>query len=394
MSEKKKRKICFVITSFIHYSRNFLILEELNKRSDVDLHIVLGGVVLSNKYASHTFNVRSILESEGFENIHEIYFNLEGDHHIVKAKTVGFGIVEFSSLLYAIHPDLLVVRGDRFEVLAAVIAAAYMNISIAHIEGGDVSGTLDESVRHAITKLSHIHFATNEPARERLLKMGEKKELVFNFGSPDIEVVARAETWKLNMASIDFENFGSGAQFDPKEEYLMVMYHPVNTEYELLSGHTKSLLDAVYKLNKQALWFWPNFDAGSEYISHELRIFKERTSQHKIKFLRYLPPKQFLSLLANTRCLIGNSSAGIKECSYLGIPVVNIGTRQNKRLRAENVMDCNNDTKEIFNIIEEQLRVGRYPVSHLYASNDTSRKVATVLAEVDLYTQKAFTDYP
>ncbi len=393
MNNLQKRKICFIVTSFIHYSRNFLILEELKNREDVDLHIVLGGVVLSDKYASHTFNVRRILENDGFGNIHEAYFNVDGDHPIVKAKTIGLGIVEFSSILHDIQPDLMVVRGDRFEVLAAAVAAAYMNIPIAHIEGGDISGTLDESVRHAITKLAHIHFATNEPARERILRMGEDARYVFNFGSPDIEVILQAE--KQGIDTIDeaaFDQAGSGTQFSLDEKYVMVMYHPVNTELGSLSENTKKLLSAVQRLDMPVVWFWPNFDAGAEYISHELRMFKEKTVNHKVKFLRYLPPRQFLSLLTKTECLIGNSSAGIKECSYLGIPVVNVGSRQNNRLRAENVLDCGNDSDEIYEVIRKQLGNGRYPSSRLYVSNDTGREIATTLAKTDLYTQKLFID--
>ncbi len=392
MGEKQRRKVCFVITSFIHYSRNFLILEDLNNREDVELHVVLGGVVLSDKYASHTFNVGKILKNEGFKNIHEAYFNVDGDHHMVKAKTIGLGVIEFSSLFHDIQPDVLVVRGDRFEVLAAAIAAAYMNIPIAHIEGGDVSGTLDESVRHAITKLAHIHFATNEPARERILRMGENAEYVFNFGSPDIEVVLQAEKQGIDIDETDFDQAGSGTQFSLDEKYVMVMYHPVNTELESLSENTRKLLVAVHKLDMPVIWFWPNFDAGAEYISHELRMFKEKTAHHKVKFLRYLPPRQFLSLLTKSKCLIGNSSAGIKECSYLGIPVVNVGSRQNNRLRADNVVDCGNDSVEAYDAIRKQLSIGRYPSSNLYASNNTSREIARVLSEVDLYTQKNFID--
>ncbi len=392
MGERRKRKICFVITSFIHYSRNFLILEELNKRHDVELHVVLGGVVLSDKYASSTFNVGNILRAEGFKNIHEVYFNVDGDNHLVKAKTVGLGVIEFSSLFYDIHPDILVLRGDRFEVLSAAVAGAYMNIPIAHIEGGDVSGTLDESVRHAITKLSHIHFATNEPARERILRMGESTDHVYNFGSPDIDVVLQAEKDGANINDIEFDKAGSGAKFNSEEDYVMVMYHPINTELESLSKNTQELLTAIHRLDMQVIWFWPNFDAGAEYISHELRMFKEKTINHKIKFLRYLPPRQFLSLLARSRCLIGNSSAGIKECSYLGIPVVNVGTRQNNRLRADNVLDCDNISLEIYEAIKKQLVVGRYAPSHIYASNDTSKKIASVISESELYAQKVFID--
>lgn len=385
----QKRKICFILTSPIHYSRNFLILEELKKRKDIELHIVLGGSILLNKYISHSFNIRKILQDEKYENIHEAHFNLDGDNLVIKSKTVGLGIVEFSSIFNEINPDLVVVRADRFEVMAAALAASYMNIPIAHIEGGDKSGTLDESVRHAITKLSHIHFATNEDARERIIRMGERKEYVFNFGSPDIEVVKHVFN---NGNSVDLNNEGSGADFNPKKDFLIVMYHPVTSEIDNLSLHTKEILKAVHGLGMQILWFWPNFDAGSETISKELRIFNDMVSRHKIKFLKYLHPKKFIFLLSKTKCLVGNSSAGIKECSYLGVPVVNIGSRQNERLRSDNVCDCGNSSEEIMKAIRKQMKIGRYKTSNLYSSNDTSKDIAEVLVKSRLYAQKKFVD--
>jgi len=387
--KKKKRKICFVITSFIHYSRNLLILKELKKRSDVELHIIIGGTALLPKYTSSHTDIEKMLKSDGFSNIYEIYFNLEGDNDVVKSKTVGLGIIEFSNLFNNIRPDLLLVRGDRFEVLSAAMAASFMNIPIAHIEGGDVSGTLDESVRHTITKLSHIHFATNEPAKERILRMGEKKKYVFNFGSPDVEVVHEI-TNRDN--DVDLRKTGSGAVVDAKKDFVMVMYHSVNTELEQISKNTKTLLESIYELDMPVLWFWPNADHGAEDISRELRKFNDNTDNHKIRFMRYLPPEEFLSLLKNTKCLIGNSSAGIKECSYLGVPVVNVGSRQNNRLRAENVAEVNNDKKKIKDIVKKQLKVGRYPASGLYKVKDTSKKIAEKLAKVDLYVQKTFHD--
>lgn len=385
----QKRNICFILTSPIHYSRNFLILEELRKRRNIELYIVLGGSILLNKYISHSFNIRKILQDEKYKNIHEAHFNLDGDNLVIKSKTVGLGIVEFSSIFNEINPDLVVVRADRFEVMAAALAASYMNIPIAHIEGGDKSGTLDESVRHAITKLSHIHFATNKEARERIIKMGEREKYVFDFGSPDIEVVKHILN---NGNNIDLKNEGSGADFNPKKDFLMVMYHPVTSEIDNLSSHTKEILKAVRSLDMQTLWFWPNFDAGSEIVSKELRIFNDTVARHKIKFLKYLHPKKFLTLLSRTKCLLGNSSAGIKECSYLGVPAVNIGSRQNERLKAENVCDCGNSSEEIIKAIRKQIKIGRYKTSNLYSSNDTSKDIAEVLAKSKLYVQKNFVD--
>jgi bifunctional UDP-N-acetylglucosamine 2-epimerase / N-acetylmannosamine kinase len=388
----KKRKICFIITSLIHYSRNFLILDELKKRKDVELCIILGGVAILPRYVSRYFNVKEILKKEGHKNIYDIYFNVEGDTHLVKAKTTGMGIIEFASVFNVLKPDLVVVRGDRFEMLSAAVAAANMNITLAHIEGGDISGTIDESIRHAITKLSHYHFTTNEDSKRRVIKMGENIERVFNFGSPDLEVVKKISGKKMSSKKIKLSKFGSGAEFDQKKDFLMVMYHPVTSETETVAENTRNLLKAIHELNMQTLWFWPNFDVGAEKISHELRYFREVTKNHKVRFLRYLPPKEFLSLLIKTKCLIGNSSSGIKECSYLGIPVVNVSSRQNGRLKPENVISCGNKKSEIISTIKKQIKRGNYKPCEIYYKKNTSKKISDVLSSCKLMAQKKFED--
>ena len=385
--QKSLRKICFVMTSFIHYSRNMLIIEELKKRKDVELHLAIGGTALLSRYVSKLASLRALLEADGFTNIHDVSFNLEGDSVVTKAKTTGLGTIEFAHLFGDIKPDVVVVRGDRFEVLSAALAATYMNIPVAHIEGGDLSGSLDESTRHAITKLSHIHFATNEDARKRIIRMGEHKKYVFNFGSPDIDVVKMISK---KGSHTDLNQTGSGAFFDSKQKYLMVMYHPVNSEVNKISEQTRELLRAIHELNMQTIWFWPNVDAGSEDISHELRVFNNDVKDHKIRFMRYLPPKKFTTILLNAQCLIGNSSAGIKECSYLGIPVVNIGTRQNNRLKGKNVMTVPHKRNAIKKAVTMQVRTGRYESSDLYLGKNTSKNIATTLATIPLYIQKKF----
>lgn len=382
-----KRKICFVITSYIHYSRNLLILEELKKRRDVDLYILIGGAALIPKYLSRYANIENALKKDGFQNIFEVYFNLEGDKGVTKAKTSGLATIEFSSIYEKIKPDLVVVRGDRFEVLSAAQAAIYMNIPVAHIEGGDSTGSIDESVRHAITKLSHIHFTTNEPATEKVLKMGENPNYVFNFGSPEIEIVKKLDTSKLDVNPL---TTGSGATFDIKKNFIMIMYHSVTTEVEKMPESTRNLLDAIYELDIPAFWFWPNFDFGADEITNEIRHFKDTRSDNKIRFMRYLPPQTFIYLLKKTICFIGNSSAGIKECSCLGVPVVNVGSRQANRLRANNVIDITDDKEKIKEAVRKQISIGRYPPSNIYYADDTSKKIAETLAKVDLYIQKSF----
>jgi UDP-hydrolysing UDP-N-acetyl-D-glucosamine 2-epimerase len=384
-----KRKVCFVITSFIHYSRNLLILDELKKRKDVELHIIVGGTALLSRYTSKSADVKELLKKDGHTNLYDLHFNLEGNDTIVKAKTTGLGIIEFTTLFHNINPDIVVVRGDRFEVLSGTLAAAYLGIPVAHIEGGDLSGSIDESVRHAITKLSNIHFATNESAKNRILRLGEDPKYVFNFGSPDVEVVDVLEKAKVNF---DIKETGSGAIFDLKEGYLMVMYHPDLKDIKNIHLNTKIILKAIHELNIPTLWFWPNVDAGAEDISQELRIFKDEVKGHKIRFMRYLGPREFIFLLKNSLCLVGNSSAGIKESSFLGLPVVNVGNRQNKRLHAQNVMDVPHDTEKIKKAILRQIKKGKYTSSNIYYLKGTSKNIARVVATTKLYTQKTFVE--
>lgn len=366
-----------------------LVLKELNERNDVELVVVVGGSALLSKHVSKFSQVKELLNADGIKNVYEVFFSLDGDNTVVKAKTVGLGVVEFANFFNDSNPDLVVVRGDRFEVLSAVVAASYMNISVAHIEGGDVSGALDESVRHAITKLSHIHFATNGPAKQRILAMGEHSKYVFNFGSPDVEVV---EKISKKTKDININKIGIGANFNLSEDYLMVMYHPVGLEFNKLSENANKLLKSIHELGIPTVWFWPNNDVGAEEISHELRVFNNETRDHKIRFMRYLPPQKFISLLSRAKCLIGNSSAGIKECSYLGVPVVNVGSRQDNRLRGENILDVKHDVGAIKRAITFQLKRGKYKPSNLYFLKNTSKNIASTLAKVPLYSQKKFYD--
>ncbi|HET9602976.1 MAG TPA: UDP-N-acetylglucosamine 2-epimerase [Gemmatimonadales bacterium] len=385
------RRICFVITSFVHYSRNLLVLRELRKRKDVHLSILVGGSALIGKYTSSFGSTLELLTREGFENLHLAHFTLEGDGRAAKSKSTGLGVIECTSAFASIEPDLVMVRGDRFEVLAAVIAAAYMNIPIAHIEAGDTSGTIDESVRHAITKLSQVHFATHADAARRVRAMGENPAYVFDVGSPDAELAAVLR--KVRPGAFDINETGSGATLDLGEPYLMVRFHPVWGETPgRMREQTELLLEAVQHSGLQAVWFWPNDDTGAEAISHTLRAFNDQTAEHRIRFMRDLPPAMFISLLAHARCLVGNSSAGVKECSVLGVPVVDVGSRQGARKRAGNVMVVAPKRGALQQAIAQQAQGRRFPRSGIYARTGTARRIARIAATARLYTQKAFHD--
>lgn len=373
--------------SRIHYARQKRLLELLNKNSKVDLQLVVGGSVLLEKYGERFLPA---IQDAGF-TINETLFNvIDGGGHIAMAKTAGLTALEFANTLYKLNPDIVLIRGDRFEQLALAMSAAYLNKTIAHIEGGDVSGTIDESVRHAITKLSHIHFVTNEEARRRVIQMGENSRLVFNVGSPDVEFAALVDK-KIDGGAVN--QTGTGVKIDVNKPFLIIMQHPVTTEKHN-RRNLEITLDAVDSLGLPAVIFWPNSDAGTAEMAKAIRLYREKGKfkNKNLRFVTDLLPEDFIGLLRRAGVLVGNSSAGIKESSYLGTPVVNIGTRQSNRLRDQNVLDVGYNSAEIKKGILKQLKHGRYDRSDLYYRPASSQKIVEVLSKVKLQSQKKFFD--
>jgi len=382
---ERKRRICFPLTSRAYYGRTQLLIQKLHNHPGVDLQLMLGGSILLDKYSHH---IAEDIEKNGFA-ISTSYFNvIEGGNHVAMAKTACLTALEFTNGFHSIDPDVVVVCGDRFGQLAIAMTAAYLNKTIAHIEGGDVTGSIDESVRHAITKLSHIHFVTNADAQRRVLAMGEDPAYVFNTGSLDLEVAADVRTALTNDR---INSYGVGHAVDITQPFLTVIQHPVTTERDN-RAHLEATMRAVAQVNLPAIWFWPNSDAGTGEMAESLRHFREHHAAitDKMRFITNLPVDEFIALLRATSCLTGNSSAGIKECSYLGTPVVDIGGRQQGRLRGPHVVQTPYDAEAIAGAIRAQLRHGAYPPSDLYYKPGASDAIVKVLAGIELYTQKRF----
>lgn len=382
-----RRKICFPITSRVHYARQRRLLDLIKKNPRLELQLVVGGSVLLEKYGEQFLPE---MAKAGFSVSESLYNVIEGGNHITMAKTAGLTALEFSNSLSKLNPDIVLIRGDRFEQLAMAMVAAYMNKTIAHIEGGDVTGTIDESVRHAITKLAHVHFVTNEDAKRRVIQMGEDPRSIFNVGSPDIEFAVIS---KKRLDGNFINSIGTGCKIDFAKPYIIVMHHPVTTEKNN-RRNTETLLEAVDELNIPAIWFWPNHDAGTNEISKTIRVYREngKLKNDQIRFITDVAPDDFIALLRGAKVLVGNSSAGIKECSYLGIPVVNIGTRQQGRLRSKNVLDVGYDKAETLKGIKHQISRPRFPASNLYYKPDTSKNIVRILDSVKLASQKKFYD--
>src|SRR3989344_536326 len=381
---KKKRKVCFIITNRIHYARQQILLDQLKGDPELELQLVVGGSALIDKYS----RVLPRLYSKNFV-VHEEILNLvEGGNHVAMAKTAGLAVLDLANSFQKLNPDIVLIRGDRFEQLAAAMTAAYFNKTVAHIEGGDVTGNIDESVRHAITKLAHIHLVTNDASRQRVLQMGENPAYVFNVGSPDIEFAAHVNR-RINADTIN--SIGVGGSIDFSKPYILVIQHPVTSESSNSENVVKTL-QAVSEIGIQALWFWPNPDAGTDEVSKGIRIFREKNSVPALRFVVDVDPWDFITLLKHAKCLVGNSSAGIKEASFFGVPVVNVGTRQQGRTRAENVVDIGYDASEIKLAAEKQIAHGPYTQSLIYRNPQTSKMIRHILKTAPLYTQKKFHD--
>ncbi|HVZ21824.1 MAG TPA: UDP-N-acetylglucosamine 2-epimerase [Vicinamibacterales bacterium] len=385
MTGRRNRRVCFPITSRAYYGRSQLLIRKLHQHPSVDLELMLGGSILLDKYSRH---VSDDIKEGGFTISASLFNVIEGGNHVAMAKTACLTALEVTNSLYTADPDVVVICGDRFEQLAIAMSAAYLNKTIAHIEGGDLTGSIDESVRHAITKLAHIHFVTNDDAKRRVLAMGEDPRYVFNTGSLDVE---RASCVNVDITTAELSAYGVGHDVDVTRPFLTVIQHPVTTESDNRT-HLEATFRALASLDIPIVWFWPNPDAGTGEMAETLRHFREHheAATEQMRFITNLPADQFVALLKRTACVVGNSSAGIKECSFLGTPVVDIGGRQQGRLSAENVVRAGYSVDDIRDAVARQLAHGRYVPSHLYFKPNASQSMVDVLTTVELYTQKRF----
>jgi UDP-hydrolysing UDP-N-acetyl-D-glucosamine 2-epimerase len=267
-----------------------------------------------------------------------------------------------------------------------------MNIPLVHVQGGEVTGSIDEKTRHANTKLADLHLVSCDAARERVIKMGEEPASVFLTGCPSIDLARETlAEGPCDLVKLAASYTGVGAPADLSKPYIVVLQHPVTTEYKNASTQMEATLEAVRASGKKTLWFWPNVDAGSDGASKAIRTFRETHPEADIHFYKNMRPKDFLSLLINSRGIVGNSSVAIRECSYLGVPAINVGSRQNRRDRGRNVIDVPHDAKAIAAAIEtiwtqkERLR------DNVYGDGDAGRKIAEVLATAPLRIEKTLT---
>ncbi len=383
-----KRKICIVLTTRGNYAKMKSVIRGIQADPRLELQLVLGGMVVLEKYGR-------ILNTPARQDLpvaRTINFVIEGESLSTMSKSAGLAMIEFSTAFDDLKPDMVIVIADRFECLPIAMAAAYMNIPVAHVEGGEVSGSIDESIRHAITKLAHVHFPASREAAQRIERMGEDPATVFAVGGTSMDAIRELDLDDLEPVRKYQHDYGMGPLIElVPGEYLVLIQHPVTTEYEANLAHIRETITALEALDMPTVWILPNMDAGSDGINKAIRKFREHHQPKYIHFFKSLPIECYAPLLKNAACLLGNSSSGIRESAFLGTPSVNIGSRQHGRDRGCNVIDVGYDATEIEAAVRRQLEHGPYAPDHVYGDGYAAEKIVDILSGFQFKLQKTIT---
>ncbi len=381
MNSPQPRKICVVLVDRANYGRLKPVLSAIARRPDLELQVIAAGTMVLERFGLAVRNVKD----DGFPVDGEIYIELEGSTPASMAKSVGIGVMEFAGEFQRLKPDVVLLIGDRYETVAAAIAAAYMNLPIAHIQGGEVSGSIDESARHAISKFAHFHFPSTARAARYLVQMGERPESILAIGCPGSDIARNLDT---SLPPEIINGAGSGAEIDVTRPFLLTIFHPTTTEYGDERRQMDALLTALDRLRLPCILLWPNIDAGADHISKSIRIFKQERRPAWLRTLTNLPPENYLKVLANTACAVGNSSSFVRDAGYFGTPVVLVGNRQTGREVDVHVTMCEPNSDEIVPAVRFQVAHGRYAPSQLYGDGFVAERIAARLASLDPYRQK------
>jgi len=375
LSEAKKR-IVFLTGTRADFGKVKALIQAVEAHRDFDPYVFVTGMHLMPEYGYTLIEV----ERCGFSHVNT-YENHTAEHSmdLTLAKTIE----GFSTYVKDIQPDLIVVHGDRVEALAGAIVGSLNNILVAHIEGGEVSGTIDELIRHSVSKLSHIHYTSNDEAKRRLIQMGELEKSIFTIGSPDVDIMFSDKLPNIKEVKRYYDICF--------ETYALAMYHPVTTEFKNIKERANEFVTALLQSKLNYVVIYPNNDLGSKHI---LSAYERFTKESAIKVFPSLRFEYFLTLLKCSKFIIGNSSAGIREAPYYGIPTVNIGTRQNKRVKSKSIVQCNPDSADIIKAIEEVQKIS-FDGRVFFGNGNSSNLFISSLESNDLWRinhQKQFND--
>ena len=373
------KKVLVILVDRANYGRMKPVMKAIQQDGELELGVLCTGTMVLPRFGK----VADIVEQDGFNVTSKIYMEIEGSNPTTMSKSIGLGIVEFSSEYDRIKPDIVLMIGDRYEALAAAISAAYMNLPIAHIQGGEVSGSIDESCRHAITKFSHLHFPSTQRSAEYIVRMGEEKDFVHNVGCPVGDYILSLPD---DLTKDDITG-GLGVEVDPEKPYLLVIFHPVTTHVGIRC-ETEEILNALHEVGLPTIWLWPNVDAGSDRISTAIRSFREKNDPDWLYLVKNFSPEIYQKVLKGAECAIGNSSSFIRDSTFSGTPVVLVGDRQVGRERGKNLIESEIDRESILSAVEFQLENGRYTGSDVYGSGNSSHKIVDILKRFEPKIQK------
>lgn len=377
----RQRKVCVVLVDRANYGRLKPVMQSIAAHPKLQLQVLAAGTMVLERFDQPI----KVVRADGFNIDGEVYIELEGSTPATMAKSVGFGIVEFSSEYLRLKPDVVLIIGDRYEALAAAIAAAYMNICIVHVQGGEVSGSIDESARHAISKFAQFHFPSTRRSADYLIRMGERPDSILGVGCPSSDI---ARQLNRRLLPEILHNRGGGAPIDVNRPFMLVIFHPTTTEFGGERPQMEALLQALNEVRQQTVILWPNIDAGSDHVSKAIRAFREHHRPDWLRTVINLPPDQYLQVLANTACAIGNSSSFVRDAGYFGTPVVLVGNRQDGRETDQHVLRAQPMKDQVLDAVRAQLAHGRYTPSTLYGDGFVAEKIAEGLANLQPYIQK------
>ncbi len=367
------RKIAIITERRADYSRYKPILEKIEDDMDLDYVLYVTGAHLLEKYG----RTMDVIINDGYRIDAKIKMYDEGfeDTGAEMSRGIGRVLLGVADELEKSKPDLILTGFDLGPQLAIAIAGAHMNIPVAHIQGGEVTGSIDESLRHAITKFAHIHFPATDDAVERLEKLGEKSKYIFKVGCPSLDSLLNVEPETREKI---FDEYG----LDPSKPYMILIQHPVTTEVEEGPAQIKKTIEAIKELNLQGIFIFPNTDAGNKGIIKEVE-------DSDIKHVKFLDIKKYANLLRYASALVGNSSSGIHETASFHVPTINIGTRQQGRLRPESVIDVDYDKEQIKEAINKALYDENFKrivnsCKNPYGDGKSAEKIVKVLSEIDL----------
>jgi len=369
-----RKRICIVLTTRGNYAKMRSTMEAIAGHPELALQTVIGGALLDPAYG----DFRGAIEADGFRVDHTLDYMAQGKTLGSVTESAGRCVQGMGHILTHLEPDFLLVIADRYEALAIALGALCHNARIAHLEGGEVSGSIDERIRHAITKLAHVHFPANREAGDRLVRMGEHATSVHVVGTPSLDQLARIDLDDRASLQQFLDQRGEGGRVDAGGDYVVVSQHPVATEYGHAGRQFDETAQAVRGLGLPVVWVLPNDEAGATDVAAPLAWLSRQGLP--VVSLGSLPFAQYARLLAHARCLIGNSSSGIREGAFLGVPTVNIGTRQQGRQRGGNVIDVGYAADEIATAGRRQIAHGRYSSDGVYGDGRSGPRIAEVLA--------------